>query len=305
MAKTNNKQSFTTEKKIWYRFKKTLISTVALLLTAAAATGCGSLSDKNDDTSSNSSAESNSAPVSSAEQFDAEHGVLSKFKDKYVENNEFLGHIKIPGTLLDNDVMLGVDNDFYLDHNIKRESDPYGVPFVDYRASVGKDLQSSILTIYGHNSKNGDYFEAVKSYKDIEFYKKHPIIEFDTLYGSGQYKIIGRFTEYVKSGTKFFNYHDYVNLDEALFDEYMKELDKRNYYNSGIDVEFSDQLIALSTCNDEIEGWRDTPYRDVLVARKVRPGESAEVDVEKIEPNEDMIMPKGWQEKFGKENPYR
>lgn len=295
--------------KAWIITKKTWFIAAALAIATLTAAGCAPSSGKDETGSSDdlgmSSSQTSSTDVSSEEEINPEYGILAKFTDKYLQNNEFLGHIRIPGTLLDSDVVLGVDNSFYLDHNVLRESDLYGIPFVDYRASVGNGGQSSILTIYGHNSKNGDYFEAVKDYKEIDFLKANPIIEFDTLYGSGKYKIIGRFTEYVKPNTKFFNYHDYINLDESLFDEYMAELDKRNYYNTGIDVEFKDQLIALSTCNDEIQGALNTPYRDVVVARKVRPGESIAVDKEKILPNEDMIMPQGWQKKFGKVNPYR
>lgn len=239
------------------------------------------------------------------DEFDPEYGILSKFVEQYEANRDFLGHISIPNTLLDIDVAMSPDesNSYYLERNLAKEYDPYGIPFADGRARFGHGIQSPIATIYGHNSKNGDYFEGVKSYKDIEYYKQNPIIEFDTIYGSGKYKIIGVFSMFVKGD--FFAYHDYTNVDEADFDKYLTELDKVNYYDSGIDVEFGDNIIALSTCSDEIINSTTTPYRDVLVARKVRPGEDVEVDVENIKPNLDMVMPEGWVKKFGKENPYK
>lgn len=241
--------------------------------------------------------------VSSQEEFDQQTGVLSKFAELYKLNKDFIGWISVPGTKLDTPVVLGPDQSYYLTHSLKKEYDPFGVPYIDSRATVIDGYQSDVLTIYGHNSKDGTYFESVKNYSDINYYKEHPIIEFDTIYGTAKYIIIGRFTEYVKGD--FFNYHDYVNLTEKQFNTYLKELDKRNYYNTGIDVKYGDSLIALSTCNDDLAPAKGTPYRDVLVARKVRDGEEATVDVSKITPNTDMVMPKGYQDKYGKANPYK
>lgn len=269
------------------------------------------------ETSSISSVQESSEPqepVSSEEEipivedeFDPETGVLLEFADQAKQYPDFAGHIYIPNTLLDCDVAhrpADQSNSFYLDHNLDGEYDAYGTPFIDGRATLAAGAQqSTILTMYGHNSVNGDYFETVKSYKDMEFYKENPIIEFNTIHGSGTYKIIGYFTEYVMGD--FFNYHDYIDLNEENFNKYLTELDKRNLYNSNIDIEYGDKLIALSTCNDDLHVPLNTPFRDVLVARKVRPGENPEVDVDKIEPNEDVVMPEAWVKKYGKQNPYK
>lgn len=306
---------------------KKLIVIIAIVVVAIALIIAGIFLMKNlggkGETSSSSepissdagtSSETVEEPVASEpDEFDPELGILAKFTEQYKSNKDFIGHISIPNTLLDSEVAKAPPTDtknaYYLNHNMKKEVDPYGIPYVDYRADIAMGFQSPIVTIYGHNSKNGDYFESVKDYKDIEYYKANPLIQFDTIYGSSTYKIIGRFTLNVffdKLGNDFyFPYHDYVNTDEAKFKEYLKSLDKVNYYDSGIDVEWGDQLLVLSTCNDEIQGPSNTPYRDVLVARKVRPGESTSVDVSKIQPNKDMLIPAGWQKKFGKENPYK
>lgn len=258
-----------------------------------------------------------SGDVSSEPDVFDDNGILAEFTDLYALNPDFIGRVYIPDTKLEQFVVQtkneakGKENTYYLDHNMYKEKDPYGTVFLDYQATIGTGFQSNFLTLYGHNSKDGGYFEGVKLYKDVEYYKENPILNFDTIYGKGQYKIIGYFTQYVfpdpdKHGDEFkFWYHQFVNEDEARFNEYMTELAKINYFESGVDAEFGDSIIALSTCNDEIQGPVNTPYRDVLVARKIRPGEEATIDVSKVKPNTDMVMPKGWVAKFGKENPYK
>lgn len=237
-------------------------------------------------------------------EFNEEYGILMKFTEEYETlGDDFLGRISIANTLLDSNVAQGDDNAFYLDHDFDSEYFIYGVPFVDFRAIVANGYQSDVLTLYGHNSSNGDYFEPVKDYRDIDHYKENPIVQFDTLYEEAKYVVIGYFVEYVQGD--FFGYHDYVDFNQEGYNNYMTELDKRNYYDHDIDVQFGDKFIALSTCNDDIQGPTNTPYREILVARKLRAGETInDIDLGSISPNEDCIMPEGWQTKNGKVNPY-
>ncbi|MEG1027628.1 MAG: hypothetical protein RSE07_02970, partial [Oscillospiraceae bacterium] len=58
------------------------------------------------------------------------------------------------------------------------------------------------------------------------------------------------------------------------------------------------------TCDTELDSSLTTPYRMVLVARKIRDGEKTTVDVSKAQANTEMIMPDGWMDKKGKQNPY-
>jgi len=245
------------------------------------------------------------------DRFDEKTGVLKKFSEKYLNNPEFAGHISIEGTLLDFDVAKGTDNAYYLDHTLDKKSDPYGTTFVDFQNVISPDGNSSVITMYGHSKEDdGTYCTAVKEYKSLDFYKKHPTIKFDTIYGEGEYKILGRFIEYVASdNTKMFNYHDYCRNSQTLtekdFNDYVEKTIKRSYFTAPVDTQFGDEFIAISTCNVEIVNSNKTPYRDVLIARKVRQGESAEVDVSKATINKEMLMPDGWIKKFGKANPYK
>lgn len=277
------------------------------------------VSTSSQDTSSDDVSEDD---VSSQEDKKDENGILMELSEYYNKNDETVGRVYIPDTKLNYIVAKRKDNDdglgnaYYLDHTLEGKDNPYGTPFANWNTLIENGIQSTNVVLYGHNSHIGEYFEAVKSYKDIDFYKEHPIINFDTIYEKAQYKILGVFTEDVVN-RPFFNYHEYINfspnekdkedndLAESIFNKFVDNIDKRNYYDSGIDLEFGDSFVTLSTCNDEIMGATNTKYRDVLVARRVRPGEDETVDTQNIKENEDMIMPQGWIDKFGKENPYK
>lgn len=246
----------------------------------------------------------------SSEAIDPSTGIIPSFNNLHQENQDVIGHLSIADTKLKTPVVQGTDNEYYLNHNFFKES-TLGVPFADFKASITGDYVSDNITIYGHAAKDGSYFAPVKLYRTVDYYKAHPIVQFDTIYGKGQYKIIGAFVARVANASSSgdpeeFNYQDYMDLTEETFNQYISEIDKRSYFDTGVDVKYGDKLITLSTCDDEIIDSLSTPYRMVVVARKVRDGESASVDTSKAAANTDMIMPKAWSEKNGgKANPYQ
>lgn len=230
-----------------------------------------------------------------------ETGISRDFDQLYELNTDIKGWIQIPNTGLDLPVYQGKDNDYYLYRNYKQETTALGVPFIDWRATLTENYQSTNLTIYGHSANNGTFFAPVKEYVDIEFYKSNPIITFNTIYGDAQYKIIGFFMEDVNvNNPKIFAYHDKIEMNEAEFNSYIAETNKRTYFDTTVDVEYGDKLITLSTCQQS--GTTDLRY--VLVARMVREGESTSVDVANATINKDMIMPDTWVQSNGKANPY-
>lgn len=244
-----------------------------------------------------------------------ELGVLEEFTDLYKENSDFIGYLKIDGTSVDTPVVKGADNTYYLNRTFDKKNNAYGVAFADYRTTLSKDGQSDNTIIYGHSTKDGELFGSVKSYSDIEYYKQHPYLTFDTIYGKAEYKVVGAFLARVYADAskqpdpEEFNYHTFVDAegDGRVFSNFMDEVNKRSFWtNPDVDVMYGDKLVTLSTCDSEINAFgAPTEYRQVLIARKIRVGEVMDVDVSKAVINEDMIMPKAWQQKFGKENPYK
>lgn len=246
------------------------------------------------------------------------NGIYKKLEGLYKINNELVGLITIPGTGLKRPVMqsnLSIDNGgnaFYLKKSMQLKAKPQGEVFADCRATVqekGKE-RSDIVTLYGHSTTSKMYFENIFGYSEKDFYVKHPTITFDTIYdGTEIYKVLyyAYVPVYTGNGVtdEQFNYHDYVDVKPRGFYEYIKEMEKRSYFTTGVDVEYGDKLLVLSTCDRELDALGQSPYRKVLVARRVRNGESAKVDTSKYQENTDMITPKAWQDKNGKLNIYK
>jgi len=249
-------------------------------------------------------------PVMS-EPIDADTGILQSFQELHERNEDVIGFVRIPGTLLSTPVVQGEDNVYYLDHDYDKRN-ALGIPFADANATISADKQSMNVTIYGHSARDGSYFAPLKDFTSLEFYQKHPVLTFDTIYGKGTYKIVGAFIAKVKTtrnepeDPEWFNYHSYIDIaSSAEFESFVAEMNKRSYFHTGVDLTYGDQLVTLSTCDTQIVPSGDTPYRMVVVARKVRSGESAGVDVTKAVANTEMVMPQAWQDKYGKANPYK
>lgn len=85
--------------------------------------------------------------------------------------------ITIPGTRIDYPISQGTDNDYYLTHNYKNESDFLGGIFMDYRQS--SDFSDFNTFIYGHNinvANGSPKFGELIYYYDETFFNEHTTI---------------------------------------------------------------------------------------------------------------------------------
>lgn len=219
---------------------------------------------------------------------------LPAFDEIRKANKDVIGQIYLPGTKLNYYVPQTGNNSFYLNHDVYKRSNGYGVPFVDYRCYIGADSQSTNLVIYGHSDdKNGTYLSAIKNYKDLSFYQNHPTIQFNTIYANATYKVIGMFVENVDQKNSF-GYHNFIASGDSFntgtgLDEFVKQVKGRSYLTMPVDAQAGDHFITLSTCLSTTS--RHSRY--VLVARKLRDGESASVDTSAATVNANMIQPSG------------
>ena len=127
-------------------------------------------------------------------------------------------------------------------------------------------MKDDNLIIFGHNMKSGKMFGTLDKYKDKGYCEKHPVIKFDTLYESGEYRIMYVFNEVVHEEAEVtFKYYQFVNAN--LAQEYrsnMNEMAKMSLYDTGIESYYGDSLITLSTCD-----YSEGAQRFVVVAKKI------------------------------------
>ncbi len=224
-------------------------------------------------------------------------GTTHKPWDVLLEENEHtIGWMEIGGTRCDNPVVLYSDNQFYLNHAYDKSKNVDGTLYVDYRCQITEEKMSSNLTIYGHNLRNGTMFGQVRRYRDLDFYKEHPIIKFDTLYGKYEWKIFSVFiTNVNESDGEIF---DYRQPEYHNFEEFAEQCKLRSLINCPVDVKEGDTIITLSTCTYELDN-----ARLVVMARKTRDYEDKEVDVEKATVNQTPLYPDGWYRRYGGKKP--
>lgn len=190
--------------------------------------------------------------------------LLDEYKTLYNKNKNLIGWLKIDDTNIDYPVMQTKDNEYYLDHNINQEHDKNGTLFMDKDCDILKP--STNFIIYGHHMKSGQMFGNLNKYKSESYYKKHPVIHFDTIYEKGDYEVMYVFNSKIYYEDEItFKYYQFIDaFSEQEFDSNMQEMAKLSLYDTGVAAAYGDQLLTLSTCD-----YGENDARFVVVAKRV------------------------------------
>lgn len=223
-----------------------------------------------------------------------------KYAKLYAINQEFVGYLSAEGIGLSLPVVQTTDDEKYLSQNFYGQSTKYGCPFVTHLNNI--ETLDTNTVIFGHHMNDGTVFGALDQYKTIDGFKKAPVITFNTLYQDYQWKVIAAFltNAYEKDDNGYvFRYYFTSLSTEERYAAYLNELAQRSLYDTGVDVLPSDKILTLSTCAHEFDD-----ARFVVVARLVRQGESADVDVSRASVNSNPRYPQAYYDKKKQKNPY-
>lgn len=284
MSNENNKQKNTAI------FRKTAVAVTAAALLASMTlmiTSCGDT-----EVEETTIAYTTPVPVTEATTIETEPPLVltPEAEERLAVCKDSAGWISING-VVDEEFLQTDNNNFYLDRGPDGEKREGGTIYADFRnVLAGKDASDNIV-LYGHNQKNGTRFGQLDFYKwNKEYYKTNPVITLRTNYEEAQYKIFAIFITSVlpeHDNGNVFDYHNYIDFnDEARYNEFVENCKKRSTIIPDVDVEYGDKFLTLSTCSTEFD-----PSRLVIVARKVREGESAEVDMTNFKINPNPLYP--------------
>lgn len=200
-------------------------------------------------------------------------GMLYDYALYYADNPNTVGYININGTKIDSPVVQADNNKYYMTHDFYGKSTSYGAIFASYIDNFKPFDRNTLL--YGHNMRDGSRFASLLNYKNIEYFKEHPTIQFDSLYERHDWKICAVILTNgsTESDNGYFFDFTFNNCSDACFEEYIEELDKRKLYETGVDILPTDKLLTLCTCSYEFDD-----ARLLVIARMVRDGESSKVD---------------------------
>ena len=164
-------------------------------------------------------------------------------------NNNYEMWIEIPNTKINYPIVQGKDNEYYLKHNFKNESNMSGTIFVDCNNNIDEDKN---IIIYGHNMRNGTMFNNITKFKEESFFNNNNntinIIRNNILY---QYEI---FSIYVEDESKVSLEIEFTDND--AFVNYALNEASKSMHNKNIIITEEDKIITLVTCSYEYTGAR-------------------------------------------------
>ena len=178
-------------------------------------------------------------------------------------NSDVVGWIKIGNTNIDYPVMQ--NGDYYLHRNIYKNYSSHGTPYLAEYCNI---QYSDNLIIYGHHMNDNSMFAQLDNYKKHSFYENHKYIKFYSYYNGKTiektYEVAIAFKTVVYSdkGFKYYNYTNFSDVQEL--NDFIENCRKLEFYNTGIDINYGDKLITLSTCE-----YSQKNGRIVVVAKQI------------------------------------
>ena len=181
---------------------------------------------------------------------------MIQVKSLQQENSDIVGFLEIENTNISYPVVQGLDNEYYMTHNYKKEKSKNGAIFLD--KDYDWNIQSNNYLIYGHNLNNGTMFQELLKYADESYYKEHSKILFTTADEEESYDIISVFKSKVYyTSDDVFKYYFFINPEtEEEYNDYIKNVKELSLYDIEETAQYGTQLITLSTCSYHVKDGR-------------------------------------------------
>ena len=162
------------------------------------------------------------------------------------ENKDQKFTLSINNLITKEPVMQTTDNEFYMNHNNKKEEFIGGSLFVDYRVNLNSTRK---IIIYGHSSSTVDIpFTKLLGYKKQDFFLKHQDIELSYKDKKEIYQV---FTVMLLKEDYFYTRLEFT---DETFIKHLEELKKKSIYDTGINIDKTNKLLILQTCSQDEDG---------------------------------------------------
>ena len=150
--------------------------------------------------------------------------------------------LQLPDTTLDYPVMLGTDNQFYLNHLPDGNQNALGSLFLDCRTAE----DSVHLIVYGHNGSGGKMFGLLKQYESQDYYSAHKTLTVATSNAVYICPVFSVRRVEADSGAYQLEFEDRGSLTN-----YIHQAAAESLYQTGAELEDAAGVLTLSTCT----GW--------------------------------------------------
>ena len=170
---------------------------------------------------------------------------INKLRNDY-QNEDIIGYIIIP-EVVSYPVLKTENNNYYLNHDINKNTNIKGSIFMDYRVS----FNDRKILIYGHSGKEQDLpFLQLNKYSEESFFLENNIIY---LYSTDKIYTYEIFSSYVE--TEDFDYVNIKSFNGLTWLEHMIKLKDKSTYQTDITLTNNSKILILQTCsmNQEIQ----------------------------------------------------
>ena len=205
----------------------------------------------------------------SSELLESEATTLDPDYEKFLPlleiNEDFIAMIIIPGTNIQLPIVQYKDNVKYLNLGFDGKASPRGTIFLDYDNL--SDFSNINNVLYGHHMSDGTMFRDLTLYKNINFYKNAPLIYIDSPYGMTAWLVFAAYT----CEPTFQYFH--TRFSRNGFENLIGEIQSRSLFSTNVDVNASDKMLTLSTCDYAFENARFAVHARRLREDEVVPSE--------------------------------
>ncbi|MEG1926457.1 MAG: class B sortase [Ruthenibacterium sp.] len=169
------------------------------------------------------------------------------YNESYTENK--VGWLWVSGTTVNDLLVQGKDNEFYLNHNEFDKKDARGAYYVLSDSNMkSPDALSKVTVVFGHSSgySTNKKFSVLKKLKDAEFASRNQTIwmwvgEKPTkwqIFAAGDYPVVNDYL--IAEPDKEYLQNEIQNMKNYSYCQYRD-----------VDVSTDDKILILSTCNEE------------------------------------------------------
>ena len=185
---------------------------------------------------------------------------IASLQEQY-QNPDIVGIVRIPQTSINEIVLQGNDNTYYLSHDINKNKTIAGSTYLDTRSNFQNGRKN---IIYSHNSPTLPLpFHELENYYNEEFYQSHQYIELEDDYGLNKYQI---FSVYVEA-TDWSYYQKFTFATEQEWLSHLQQLKNKSWYQTNVDVNATDEILILQTCSFH-ENFQQYQNKYLLVIAK-------------------------------------
>ena len=177
------------------------------------------------------------------------------FTELWKINTDMYAWIRIPNTNIDYPVLqtTELDDNFYLDHNYKKEYEFAGSIYSQSLNS--KDFDDPNTVLYGHNMLNGTMFRTLHNFRDPDFFANNPYIYIYLPDRTLTYEIFSAYEYDDRHILYSFDFND-----KEVYAEYLayatNPTESMMCNRREIEVTTDDKIITLSTCLGNIDTSR-------------------------------------------------